>query len=170
MEKVAPKPKPTSREWRVWSVDAHHTAQRVTRDRDMANDIAQEALLLLMRCYAQVRDLHSWLLVVLRRMAVKSASRSRRPAPRAAPKDPTCRMDGPAPFVDIDTGLDVEKAMLEMPRQQRRILALAFAGHSHAEIAAALGCEIHQVGPRLQHAYRALGRRLGLDGASPFHP
>jgi RNA polymerase sigma factor (sigma-70 family) len=170
MESAAQKPKPTSREWRVWSVDAHDTALRVTRDPEMAGDIAQEALLLLMRCYAQVRDLHSWLLVVLRRMAFKTATRGRRPAPRATPRDPSCRMDGPAPFVDIDVGLDVEKAMQLLPRQQRRILGLAFAGHSHAEIAAALGCEIRQVGPRLQRAYRALGRRLGLDGANPFRP
>ncbi len=155
--------KPTSREWRVWSSDAHDTARRVTRDPELAGDLAQEALLLLMRCYAQVRDLHSWLLVVLRRMAIKKAARSNRRSPGPPSRESVCGLDSPGLFEDIDVELDVERALLGLPRRQQRILRLAFAGHSHAEMAGELRCEIHQVGPRLQRAYRALGRELGIE-------
>jgi RNA polymerase sigma factor (sigma-70 family) len=155
--------KPTSREWRVWSSDAHDTARRVTRDPELAGDLAQEALLLLMRCYAQVRDLHSWLLVVLRRMALKKAARGNRRSAGPPSRETVCRLDSPGLFDDIDVELDVERALDGLPCRQQRILRLAFAGHSHAEVAAQLGCEIHQVGPRLQRAYRALGRKLGIE-------
>ena len=154
--------KPTSREWRVWSSDAHNTARRVTHDPELAGDMAQDALVLLMRCYAQVRDLHSWLLVVLRRMALKRHGPRRRtpPPPRGAS---SCKMDSPGPFDDIDVELDVEKALIGLPARQQEILRLAFGGHSHAEMACELGCEVNQVGPRLQRAYRALGRELGIE-------
>jgi len=155
--------KPTSREWRVWSSDAHDTARRVTHDPELAGDLAQDALVLLMRCYAQVRDLHSWLLVVLRRMALK---RHRRPSRRSPPpprRESSCKMDAQGPFDDIDVELDVERALLGLPRRQQEILRLAFAGHSHAEMAGELACEVNQVGPRLRRAYRALGRELGIE-------
>jgi RNA polymerase sigma factor (sigma-70 family) len=115
-----------------------------------------------MRCYSQVRDLHSWLLVVLRRMALKRNGRRVRRTPPPPRPESSCKMDSPGLFDDIDVGLDVEKALAGLPPRQREILGLAFAGHSHREIARDLGCEVHQVGPRLQRAYRALGRELGM--------
>ena len=167
MEKTSQKP--TSREWRVWSSDAHDTARRVTHDPELAGDLAQEALLLLMRCYAQVRDLHSWLLVVLRRMALKRAGRPIRRTPPPPRAESSCRMDSSGPFDDIDVELDVERALVVLPHRQQLILRLAFSGHSHAEMAHQLGCEIHQVGPRLQRAYRALGRELGIEDIRRAH-
>ncbi len=158
--------KPTSREWRVWSSDAHDTARRVTRDPEFAGDLAQEALLLLMRCYSQVRDLHNWLLVVVRRLASKRAARTHR-LPAALVVQNRHGLDSPGLFEDIDVELDVERALTTLPSRQARILELAFSGHSHAEMARHLNCEVRQVGPRLQRAYRALGRRLGLDVSSP---
>jgi RNA polymerase sigma factor (sigma-70 family) len=155
--------KPTSREWRVWSSDAHDTARRVTHDPELAGDLAQDALVLLMRCYAQVRDLHSWLLVVLRRMASSRHGRPRRRTPPPPRREESCKMDAQAPFDDIDVELDVERALTGLPRRQQAILRLAFAGYSHAEMAGELGCEVNQVGPRLQRAYRALGRELGIE-------
>lgn len=161
--------KPTSREWRVWSLDAHTTAKRLTRDPELAGDLAQDALVLLMRCYAQVRDLHNWLLVVMRRLASKKAAKAHRRAPGAPAANEHRGLDGAGVFADLDVQLDFEKALHELPARQARILELAFAGHSHAEMARQLGCEVHQVGPRLQRAYRALGRRLGLE-APPSRP
>jgi RNA polymerase sigma factor (sigma-70 family) len=135
----------------------------VTHDPELAGDLAQDALVLLMRCYAQVRDLHSWLLVVLRRMASKrSGHRTRRTPPPPRPMA-SCKLDSPGLFDDIDVELDVEKALADLPPRQRKILRLAFAGHSHAEMANELGCEVNQVGPRLRRAYRALGRELGIE-------
>jgi RNA polymerase sigma factor (sigma-70 family) len=125
--------------------------------------MAQDALVLLMRCYAQVRDLHSWLLVVLRRMASKRLGRSARRTPPPPRRASSCKMDSQGPFDDIDVELDIEKALSGLPPRQQAILRLAFAGHSHVEMACELGCEVNQVGPRLQRAYRALGRELGIQ-------
>lgn len=154
--------KPTSREWRVWSSDAHETAKRLTHDPELAGDLAQEALILLTRCYTQVRDLHNWLFVVIRRMVSKRSVRGRQ-----RPSGENCYgWDSAGAFEDVDFKLDIEKAMHGLPPRQARILELALAGHSHAETARQLGCEVHQVGPRLQRAYRALGRRLLLEGTN----
>ena len=143
---------PTSREWRLWSIDAHATARRVTRNSDLAGDLAQEALVRLMRCYAGVRDLHNWLFVVLRRLAAKSALRV---AERPLVYEPV----GPA-AANVEQSLDLERALRTLPARQARLLALTLEGYSHAEIAQRIGCATHQVGPRVARAQRALGRKL----------
>jgi RNA polymerase sigma-70 factor (ECF subfamily) len=149
---------PSSGDWREWLSDARATARRLTRDPARADDIAQEALIILVRLYSRVRDPHSWLLVVLRRLAARTARLSRERA-----------LDGePEPFLEIspDSSLDMERAFAALPDRQVEILAFAFEGYSHAEIALRLGCAVNQVGPRLHRAYRALGRRLG-EGYAP---
>lgn len=150
---------PSSASWRRWSADAHSTARRVTHDPSLADDIAQEALVLLVRGYSSVRDLHSWLLVVLRRLAAKSLrkAKTRDLWPDLAEFDKTLRRETP------DSLLDLKIALACLPPRQAQLLALSFEGYSHAEIAKEIGCQTHQVGPRLARAYRALGRRLGVS-------
>jgi RNA polymerase sigma factor (sigma-70 family) len=153
------RPTPTSGQWREWVSDAHATARRVTRDTDRADDIAQEALVLLLRLYSRVRDPHSWFLVVLRRLAARAASRVRE---FALEQEPEALLDAP-----LDRSLDLDRALAQLPIRQIELLGLAFEGYSHAEIARILDCAVHQVGPRLHRAYRALGRRLGDGYAAP---
>ena len=147
---------PNSREWRLWTLDAHATARRVTKNSDLAGDLAQEALLRLMRCYASVRNLHNWLFVILRQLAGQAALDAGEPV--AGPR----RFDPAVVAVkDIDQSLDLERGLRCLRPRQARLLALTLEGYSHSEIASRIGCATHQVGPRLARAQRALGRRLG---------
>jgi RNA polymerase sigma factor (sigma-70 family) len=152
---------PTSREWRVWARDAHDTASRITHDSDLAADIAQEALVRLVRCYRHVRNLHSWLYVVLGRLAATTQGREFRKA-----SDPR-RSHRAIARTSPDQALDLERGLQALPARQARLLALTLEGYSHAEIAERIGCAIHQVGPQVARAQRALGRWWGSRPARP---
>lgn len=61
---------------------------------------------------------------------------------------------------DIDTALDLHRAMQRLTDTQREALRLVLAGYTHYEAAARLGISRRAVGYRLERAIATL-RRVG---------
>lgn len=55
--------------------------------------------------------------------------------------------------------VDVNHILAKTPTKSRTLLKLYELGFTHSEIAARLGCELHQVGPRIRSALKTAQRR-----------
>jgi RNA polymerase sigma factor (sigma-70 family) len=144
-------------DWLELSSFAHEMALFLARDLDSAEDIAQEVLLSLVRRREPPASPRAWIVGGLRRQVVRRRlEKARRHAREERGPEP----GAPAPSGPEET-IDLRRAFALLSLRQARLLRAYLTGHSHAEIAAVVGCKVHQVGPRVQRALCALGRLLG---------
>lgn len=117
-----------------------------------ADDLAQEALLRLLAQSRPVANPAPWLYVVVRRLA----GRRRRQLASRADVAPPATID---PWPELELQLDAEALMAGLSPRGRAALAMAFAGCSETEMAAALGCSVKSLERSLHRARAALRAR-----------
>ncbi|QQR74344.1 MAG: sigma-70 family RNA polymerase sigma factor [Holophagales bacterium] len=117
-----------------------------------AEDIAQEALLRLLRYDGEIASPVAWLFVVIRRLAIAP----QRPAEEMLPE----RLAGSDPWPIVELELDTRRLLAALPRRARHALGLALAGYSEVESAARLGCSVKATEKALHRARREARRRL----------
>ena len=143
----------------------------VTRDRDAAEDLAQEALLEAWRNRHKLRDpagAGRWLDAIARNVCLRWARRQgRQPAVVAAPDVELAIPD------DLDVEVELERAELAelldralalLPPETREVLVLRYVHESpHAEIGERLGLSEDAVSMRLSRGKVGLRRLLASD-------
>jgi len=139
------------------------TALAVTRSRDRAEDLAQEALLRVwvrLRAGEEIDDLRPYLLTTLRNLA-------RRP-PRMAPAEAASPEAAPGEASDRIACAEVIAAIDALPPEQARLLnRTALDDATIAEIAAEAGLPIGTVASRVSRARARLRAELGLGVRDP---
>jgi RNA polymerase sigma-70 factor (ECF subfamily) len=148
--------------------------------RARAEEIAQDAFLQVYRTrhrYQPKARFSTWLYRIVTNLCLSETRRAERrfirsPSPSESQRDDDCRTDG----VDAGPGpedsalgreqLDrLERALAQLPRQQRASLLLArVEGMSYAEIASALGCSVSAVKSLIHRATLTLKERLRDKG------
>ncbi len=149
-------------------------------DDAMAEDLAQEALLMLWRKAAlfdvQQAGVSTWVFTIARNLRV---DRFRRQGAAALPSDDfdleTVADEAPAPEERLHASrmqAQVRAAMRTLPPDQARVLQLSyFDDQPHASIASALGIPLGTVKSRMRLAVAHLRRALGATTASePSEP
>lgn len=137
-------------------------AFRVLRDGDLAEDAAQEAIVLIWRDLRALRDPHrfeTWAYRILVRSCYREARRRRgRVAHPYALRDVSFP-DAADAVADRD---ELERAFARLTAQQRAVITLQYyLGMTHPQIADVLEIPVGTVGSRLHAAKRAL--RASLD-------
>jgi RNA polymerase sigma factor (sigma-70 family) len=133
-----------------------------------AEDLAQEAMLAVWR-KADKYDpakatVATWVFTIARNLRIDAIRREQRP--ELDPDDPALAPTAtPAPDSFLDTARQQERvraALTELPKEQARVVALAFYDDkSHGEIAATLGIPLGTVKSRLRLAFHHVRRSLG---------
>lgn len=143
-------------------------AYRLTGERDLAADMAQEAWIEVMRGIARLDDtaaFPAWAMrIVTRRCARAIRGRQRRRAGNAAfAREPAAGFESPG-RAEARADLDrVRAAMAKLPAGQRAALGLFYLEDMRvAEVAVALAVPVGTVKTRLMHARRKL--RAQLEG------
>ena len=138
-------------------------AYRVVGDQGAAEDVAQDVFIAFYRAHpADAPYAAPWLhqaaahtaLNAVRSRARRTAREERDAIGRDAPADP----EGAA--LERERAREVRAALARMPRAAAGLLALRYSGLSYAEVAAATGTKIDQVGTRLRRAHDAFRREV----------
>lgn len=136
---------------------AYRVGYRILGSRAEAEEVAQESLAAALLRWKRIHDYReAWVARVASNKAISVVRRRR-------------RAEDPGQMVDLvhdgDTALrlDLQRALLSLPKRQREVVALRYlADQTEAETARALGCSIGTV---KQHAFRALRTlRQTFDG------
>ncbi len=130
---------------------AYRAAYRLLGRRTVAEDIAGEALA---RAYSRWPSVSThaepWVVTVATNLALDIARQRARAARRGT------ELVDPQPVDQVETRLDLQAALLALPRRQREVVALRFLGDfSEQATATALGLS---VGTVKSHASRGLSR------------
>lgn len=144
---------------------AYSLAYRIVGDRDMAEDVTQEAFLSIWRSnagYDRARgSVRSWMLGTLRNRAIDALRRSSGKAPKLDHEDDGVLEQVPGEertdteALRRETARELRGALTALPREQSKVIDLAyFGGFSHGEIAEMLGMPLGTVKGRM---------RLGLE-------
>jgi len=145
-------------------------AQRILRDRSLAEDAAQDAIV---RCWRDLRGLRdvdrfeAWLHRLLVNACRDQARRNRRRMDEyVLSLEPTARGDEFARIVDHD---ELERAFVGLPAEQRIALVLThYVGYSATELASILNVPTGTVYSRLHYGAQAMRRALAVpDAAQP---
>lgn len=140
----------------LWSF-AHRVGRGIGVTREMAEDVAQEALLRLTALPpGSVQNLRAWLRVVVRNEVML-----RRRQVLANAGDEALAATTVQPWHDTEARIEAEQILASLPARERRALTLAAEGYSQMEIAARMTCSVKMVEKLLRRA-RARGR--GLSG------
>ena len=123
------------------------------------DDLAQEALARLLLVYDRVRNRRSWLARVVANLFVSELRRHRVRSDRreGLRSDSGDDPEGPT---GLESRFDLRRHARALSVVERRCLSLYAAGHSHREIAAALGRPVHCIGPCIARAAARLRRLL----------
>lgn len=151
----------------------HGLAYRMLRDHRAAEDVTQDAFLMMWRsreAYSPERGaLRTWLLTITRNRTIDVIRRRR----DVLHQDPDFQPEQEAPERTEDEVLrraesgTVNEALSALPSTQRRVLELAyFGGLTHAEIAAHLQVPLGTVKSRLRLALRKLAGFLEPPAAA----
>lgn len=136
------------------------TAYLVVGDWEVAREIAQDAFVQALRHWHKVQGLESpggW----VRRVAIRDAVRARGRDDRRRVLHSYRSREPDRPET---VALDVRRALLTLPRQQRAVIALHYLDDRPvAEIAALLGCSHGTVKTHLTRGRQALAALLGED-------
>jgi RNA polymerase sigma-70 factor, ECF subfamily len=152
-------------------------AMKMCRNRDDAEDVAQETLLAAVRGAKDVRATTSfttWLYAVARSFCIKLRRREKHPPNRdvsveEAPSDPPSAISAPdddAAAREVVTALDM--AIKELEDKYREVIVLRdVEGLSAAEVAEVLGITVEAVKSRLHRARTEVRAKLGPLGPAP---
>jgi RNA polymerase sigma-70 factor, ECF subfamily len=140
-------------------------AQLMLRDRDLAEDAVQEALILAWRDLKGLRDLDgfdAWLHRVLVRCVYREAGRERRrSASTVQIVEIASRTDAPR---DVENRDALDRGFRRLQPDQRAVLVLHhYLGLSDAEVAGALSVPAGTIKSRLHRATSALRAELDAD-------
>lgn len=138
------------------------TAKRLGADHIDAEELAQEAIVRLLPVHSSVRRPAAWLNRVVRHLRSRQL---RRRALRARGRSEIARQwpGDWAPGAIWRDEIEIHRVLDLMRPRSRRLLELVLSGYTHREIARALGCETHQVGPRIARVLETARRRLKLS-------
>jgi RNA polymerase sigma-70 factor (ECF subfamily) len=143
--------------------DLQRMALRWVRDPSAADDLVQDTLERALLHRAQLRpqsNLRSWLLTILRNLAVDRSRRQRR-LPALESIGPHCDLPAttepsPPQWTEI-TPIALREAVAQLETPFRQVFEMRhFGGCSYSEIAAALGLRRATVGTRLHRARQKL--------------
>lgn len=135
---------------------AYRVAFRLTGDRDLAEDLAQEALARAFQRWRKIEGYdEAWTVRVTTNLVIGRWRRRDDVANRIE--------NGAAADLGVAERLDLIRALRELPRRQREVVALRYLGDlSERQVATQLGCS---PGTVKQHAHRGLkALRDRLDG------
>jgi RNA polymerase sigma-70 factor (ECF subfamily) len=146
---------------------AFSLAHRIVGDRNLAEDVVQEAFLSIWRSkagYDRTRgSVRSWSLGIVRNRAIDALRRAATPAPKldlddeAVLESQSSSQLTESEVIRRETARKVRKALGRLPVEQSQVIQLAyFGGFSHSEIAEMLGEPLGTVKGRM---------RLGLEKA-----
>jgi RNA polymerase sigma-70 factor (ECF subfamily) len=142
-------------------------AYRVVGDQGEAEDVAQDVFIAFYRAHpADAAYAGPWLhraaahtaLNVIRARDRRSAREARDAAERGNVADP----EGTA--LERERAREVRETLARMPRQAAELLALRYSGLSYAEVAAATGTNVDQIGTRLRRAHDAFRKEVSRAG------
>jgi RNA polymerase sigma-70 factor, ECF subfamily len=144
---------------------AYSLAHRIVGDREVAEDVTQEAFLSIWRSKARFDaargSVRAWALGIVRNRAIDALRSASRPAPKLDRDDETALETQPAAerteaeAIRRETAGRLREALGVLPREQSRVIELAyFGGFSHSEIAEMLGAPLGTIKGRM---------RLGLE-------
>lgn len=143
--------------------DLYRFAYWLCRNRWQAEDLVQESLVRAWRSWQGLRDERAvkvWLFTIVRREFHRAVSRAARP-------EPVTDVADLAISVDMASGMDLARALRDLPDDSREALLMqVLGGFSCSEIAGALGASEGAVMTRLTRARQALRRRLDPAGAT----
>jgi RNA polymerase sigma-70 factor, ECF subfamily len=142
----------------------YRTARLLLGRNDLAEDAVQEAFLGLVRARVVLADLQNakaYLFAALRHAAIKLRAREK-PTSRADLSD----IAGPEPRrQDIERSEQLERALANLPADQREVIALKIdGGLTFAEIAACLGVSPNTAASRYRYALEKLRATLKEAG------
>ena len=141
-------------------------AYRVVGDQGAAEDVAQDVFIAYYRAHpADAPYAAPWLHRAAAHTALNAVrSRSRRTAREERDAlTPDASGDPEGAALERERAREVRAALARMPRGSAELLALRYSGLSYAEVAAATGTKIDQVGTRLRRAHDAFRREV-LNG------
>lgn len=140
-----------------------HTARSLLGDDGLAEDAVQDTFLGLVRSTAILSDIENvraYLFAALRHAAVKLRARKR----GLLPLDVDVAGPEPRP-PDLDRAVRLERALAELPAEQRELIALKVdGGLTFAEVAACLGVSPNTAASRYRYALEKLRTALGGSG------
>lgn len=150
--------------WKRLSLEAVRAASATHLvDRQTSEEVAQDALLSFLRLPEIPASPIAWLRVAIRRLIWRRIGRSRLERQALARFMAATR---PVDGLAIEDRITLNEIHDHLPERASRILALVRLGHTHQEIATLLGCQLHQVGPRISRAL-AVARRRSRPRARP---
>jgi len=131
---------------------AEAMARRWVGRRDLAEDVAQEAVLRLLQYWPDVAQPVAWLRVVIRRLAIAALSDERQQVPLDEVPPLPSRRD---PW-NAERRLDLTRAIRALNDRQRELIRMRVRGLRHREIADVYGWPVNRVGPELSRAMKRL--------------
>jgi RNA polymerase sigma factor (sigma-70 family) len=139
-------------------------AQRIVADRDDAEDVAQEVFVSFHRGHAaNAAYAPAWLHAAAAHAALNVLRGKRRRAHREAAEafsEASADADPARVVEEAERGREVREALGRLGGRSATVLALRYSGLSYAEVAAALGVGIGQVGTLLRRAEAALRKEM----------
>jgi RNA polymerase sigma factor (sigma-70 family) len=139
---------------------------RMLGNRQEAEDVAQDVFITYYRSHpADAPYAAPWLHRAAAHTALNTVrSRARRTAREerdAQGRDASADPEGAA--LERERAREVRGALARMPRGSAELLALRYSGLSYAEVAAATGTKIDQIGTRLRRAHDAFRREVSRE-------
>lgn len=147
-------------------------ARALLRDRSEADDLVQESLARALSragCFKEGTNLRAWLFTIMHNVHINQVRRKAvRPA-EVAVEDVAVLPSTPPPQDHRLELRDMQRALAELPEEQRKVLLLvALEGMKYEEVAAVLGIPVGTVMSRLSRAREALRIRTTNQGGVPL--
>ncbi|MBV9092923.1 MAG: sigma-70 family RNA polymerase sigma factor [Streptosporangiaceae bacterium] len=136
----------------------------VTRDAHMAQDVAQDVFVSVLRRFPGPADTdraRAWVRVAAAHVALNMIRGERRRERREQLSGTEMAGTGPEEMVvDRESQAEVRQALSRLPRRAAAVLVLRHSGLSYAEVAEAMNVKVGQVGTMLRRAESALRKEL----------
>jgi RNA polymerase sigma factor (sigma-70 family) len=142
----------------------------VTRDAQMAQDVAQDVFVSALRRFPGPADTdraRAWVRAAAAHVALNTIRAERRRERREQLSGTGTASAGPEELVmDRESQAEVRRALSRLPRRAAAVLVLRHSGLSYAEVAEAMHVKVGQVGTMLRRAESALRKELA-DASRP---